>query len=146
MQIPVFPDMAVWRLLGNCYMLTRGARFPQGHSIQLPWRNGPSHQQEQPTAGRSLDGRIQRLLLYNLTRYRAKQELLFDYMFFLFFKNTGARLREWNMLQWFEGIYKWVRDLLLCFIQHTFVFKSRYGQSSLPSHTGLPDITFSKLL
>lgn len=80
----VSADLAVWRLVGNCNMFSCGPRFPEGHPIQLPWRNGPSHQQEQQTPGRSLDGWFQRFLLHHITRYRARRlaafiNLLLDY-------------------------------------------------------------------
>lgn len=64
-------DLAVRRLVRNCYMFSRRPCFPEGHPVQLPWRNGPSHQQEQQTPGWSLDGWFQRFLLYHITRYRA---------------------------------------------------------------------------
>lgn len=67
----VSSDLAVRRLVGNCNMLPRGPCFPQGHPVQLSWRNGPSNQQKQQASGWSLDGWFQRFLLYNLARYRA---------------------------------------------------------------------------
>lgn len=67
----VSAGLAVRWLVGNCNMFARGACFPQGHPVQLPWRNGPSHQQKQQAPGWSLDGWFQRFLLYHITRYRA---------------------------------------------------------------------------
>lgn len=66
----VSADLAVRGLAGDCDMFPCGACFPQGHPVQLPWWNRPSHQQKQQASGWSLDGRFQRFLLYYLTRYR----------------------------------------------------------------------------
>lgn len=47
----VSADLAVRGLAGDRDVLPRGARFPQGHPVQLPRGDGPSHQQEQPASG-----------------------------------------------------------------------------------------------
>lgn len=57
-------------LAGDRNVFPCGARFPQGHPVQLPWRNRPSYQQKQQTSSWSLDGWLQRFLLYHFTRYR----------------------------------------------------------------------------
>lgn len=67
----VSADLAVRWLIGDRNMFARGPCFPEGHPIQFPRWNGPSHQQEQQAPGRSLDGWFQGLLLYHITRYRA---------------------------------------------------------------------------
>lgn len=66
----VSADLAVRGLVGDCNVLPCGARFPQGHPVQLPWRNRPSYQQKQQASGWSLDGWLQGFLLYHFTRYR----------------------------------------------------------------------------
>lgn len=100
----------MWWILGNYNMLTCGACFPQSHSIQLSWRNRPSYQQEQPTAGWSLDGRIQRLLLYHLTRYRSLRLHVFSPTFIIeeYVSDSLKMTYTVKVL----GIYRGVRDLL----------------------------------
>ena len=61
-------DLAVWGFPGDRHMFPRRSRVPQGHALQLPRGNGSGDQQEQPTAGRGVDGRLQRLLLHHIAR------------------------------------------------------------------------------
>lgn len=63
----VSTDLAVRWDSRNCHMLSCGSRVQKGDALHVSRGNRTDHQQKQPAPGRSVDGWIQKLLLYHLS-------------------------------------------------------------------------------